>query len=96
MACVRQLATVFAATVLGACALGERSPPAAADGRAILDRACTSCHDLGGLDAYKGYWGEPQWRDMVATMRDHGAVLDDRETELLVAWLTAEYGPGSN
>jgi cytochrome c5 len=81
---------------LAGCAGGSAPPPSApSDGRAILERACTTCHDLGGLDAYKGYWGEAQWRDMVATMVEHGAEIEDGEVDVLVAWLTAEYGPGS-
>jgi cytochrome c5 len=82
------------------CAAATPAPREAADaaapadeGRRLLERACTTCHDLGGLDAYKGYWGERQWADMVATMIDHGAALDDAEAAVLVDHLTATYGP---
>lgn len=95
MAYVRLLSAAALWGLLAACASAPGPQSAALDGPALLERACTTCHDLGGLEGYKGYWGEPQWRDMVATMRDHGAVLDDQEAEVLVAWLTTEYGPGS-
>jgi hypothetical protein len=90
------LAALSAAGCVGSGTAAPDTVSTTTDGRALLERACTSCHDLGGLEGFKGYWGEPQWRDMVATMRDHGAVLSDVEADVLVAWLTAEYGPGSD
>ncbi|MDR2214007.1 MAG: hypothetical protein LBE21_10340, partial [Pseudomonadales bacterium] len=45
------------------------------EGRTLVLRACTMCHELGGLAAYKGYWGLPQWSEMVTGMVKNGAVL---------------------
>lgn len=96
MAYVRSAAVAALAAALAACAGGPHPEVAAFDGRSVLERACTTCHDLGGLDGYKGYWGEAQWRDMVTTMIEHGAELEDGEVDVLVAYLTAEYGPDSD
>jgi cytochrome c5 len=86
-------ALLLAATLAACAAMREPADRAAPDGRALLERVCTTCHDLGGLDAYKGYWGERQWADMVDTMIDHGAELDDAEVAVLVDYLTATFGP---
>lgn len=62
-------------------------------GRAELVRACTTCHDLGGLEAYKGYYDDAKWRDMVLTMVDHGAELDADGIDAVVGYLVACFGP---
>src|SRR5690606_13379841 len=49
----------------------------AGDGRELLRRACTGCHDLGGLWAYQGYYDEARWRGLVDTMIAHGADLNE-------------------
>ena len=64
-------------------------------GRAILQADCTSCHDLGGLWAYQGYYDELRWRDLVGTMIAHGAELDASEADVLVAYLVEHFGPGT-
>jgi hypothetical protein len=100
--------TLLGAPALSACALGGGSAsgaPAAAlsdpalaelppgGARDLLANACTTCHDLGGLSAYRGYWGYEQWRDMVQTMIEHGAELDGGQAETLAQYLTANLGP---
>lgn len=72
---------------------GEALPPGA--GRAILQADCTSCHDLGGLWAYKGFYDEQRWRDLVETMIAHGAQLNAPEVDALVDYLVEHFGPGS-
>ena len=64
------------------------------DGASILRRACTTCHDLGGLSAYAGYWGEPEWRSMVETMLSYGAQLTPGEVAVLSRYLAVAYGTG--
>lgn len=64
-------------------------------GRAILERACTGCHDLGGLEAFKGYYDAEQWRDLVVTMVEHGAEIEDRQIDVLVDHLAEAYGSRS-
>jgi mono/diheme cytochrome c family protein len=89
------LAIVVAAVWAAGCATEATPVLAADDGRVILEAACTSCHDLGGLDAYKGYYRAEQWLDLVTTMIEHGAKLDDRQVAVLVDYLTESYGPQS-
>ena len=67
----------------------------AGEGRAILQAACTTCHDLGGLQAYKGYYDADHWRGMVAIMIDHGAEVETGQVPVLVEYLTTHFGPGS-
>lgn len=99
------------APMLSACALGgrEAAPVVAAapsdpvlaglppgEGRDLLAGVCTRCHDLGGVEAFRGYWGYDQWRDMVRTMVDHGAELDDGQADRLADYLTAHFGPDAS
>lgn len=65
------------------------------EGKAELESACTQCHDLKGLPAYKGYWGRERWQAMVNTMVENGAKLDERGKERVVEYLTVHFGPGS-
>jgi hypothetical protein len=68
-------------------------PPS--EGRELVLRACTLCHELGGLAGYKGYWGLTQWQAMVAGMVKNGAVLSPLEQEQVAAYLTRHFGPDS-
>lgn len=63
------------------------------DGRELVLRACTKCHELGGLAAYKGYWGLAQWKAMVEGMVKNGAVLQPDEQDIVAAYLTRHFGP---
>lgn len=63
------------------------------EGRELILRACTMCHELGGLAGYKGYWGLEQWKEMVTGMVKNGAVLTPEEQETVAAYLTRHFGP---
>ena len=73
-------------------ALTPADPEPTPDAAAVLERACTVCHDLGGLSAYSGSWGEEEWRSMVETMVSYGARVSPAEIDLLAAYLGTEYG----
>jgi virginiamycin B lyase len=81
----------------------ERLPAAGADssrlpageGRAIVEQACTGCHNLEGLWAYQGYYDERRWRGLVDTMIAHGAELNETDTTRLVDYLVEHFGPGT-
>jgi hypothetical protein len=62
------------------------------EGRELILRACTMCHELGGLAGYKGYWGLPQWKEMVTDMVKHGAVLSSAEQEIAATYLARHFG----
>lgn len=87
--CLRSLPLVVA-LVVTACAVAPSSPQsvsAPGDGRAILERACTVCHDLGGLVAFADFWDEPEWRSLIDTMVEYGATLTPVEYEVLAGYL---------
>ena len=62
------------------------------EGKGLILRACTSCHDLKGMSLFKGYWGSRQWLDLVRTMKEHGARLDDGEMEQAAEYLATHFG----
>jgi hypothetical protein len=61
-------------------------------GLQILTRACTSCHNLREVTKFKGFYTRPQWRDIVQTMVDYGAGVNEKEIEVLSDYLTAHLG----
>ena len=68
-----------------------RDLPAGA-GKELTAIACTRCHNLNGLAAYKGYWNRAMWQAMVEGMVKHGAVLDASQVQLVTDYLDNFYG----
>lgn len=64
----------------------------AGDGKELTAIACTRCHELGGLKAYKGYWSRAQWLAMVESMVKNGAALDAAQTQAVTDYLNDNYG----
>ena len=62
------------------------------DGKKILIASCTTCHDLGEVTKFRGYYTRPQWRDIVVTMMEYGAPIDDRQVDVLADYLTLHLG----
>ena len=58
----------------------------------LVVRACTQCHDLGGLKGYQGYWTLQQWQAMVADMVKNGAGLNPDEARQVAGYLTRHFG----
>ena len=58
----------------------------------MLLRACTMCHDLDEVTKFKGYYTRAQWRDIVVTMKEYGASVDDTEVEALADYLAEVIG----
>jgi cytochrome c5 len=72
--------------------LGPKTPPEVdSAGRAILQRACTSCHSLNGIESYS-YDSEDPYRELVSTMVSYGATLSEAEEETLIRYLFTTYG----
>lgn len=63
------------------------------EGKALVLRACTQCHELAGLAGYKGYWNRAKWKEMVVGMVKHGSPLVPAEQELVTDYLTQHFGP---
>jgi len=61
-------------------------------GRQILMRACVSCHNLTEVTKFRGFYTRPQWRDIVLTMVDYGAPVNDKEVEVLTTYLAESLG----
>ncbi|HWK54624.1 MAG TPA: cytochrome c [Hyphomicrobiales bacterium] len=62
------------------------------EGKAVVLRACTKCHELAGLSAYKGYWGREQWKEMVEGMVKNGAELVPADVEVVATYLDRHFG----
>jgi hypothetical protein len=71
-------------------AAAEQLPPGA--GRQILMSACTSCHNLREVTKFSGFYGREQWRDIVLTMMDYGAPVNEKEVEVLTGYRTEHLG----
>jgi cytochrome c5 len=96
---VRWLVVVSAALVAGAVLMAPaRAGAAAADelpdgeGRKILLASCTSCHDLNEVTKLRGYYTRAQWRDVVVTMKEYGAAVDEKQVEILTDYLAQNLG----
>ncbi len=71
--------------------------PAAADlpagrGRDVLFASCTSCHDLREVTKFAGFYDRAQWRDIVVTMVEYGAVVNGKDVEVLADYLAEHLG----
>lgn len=61
-------------------------------GKKILVASCTSCHELTEVTKLRGYYTSDEWRDVIVTMVKYGAVLKDKEADVLVDYLAANLG----
>ena len=62
------------------------------EGKKILLASCTTCHDLAEVTKLRGYYTRAQWRDVVVTMKEYGAKVDDKQVEILTDYLTLNLG----
>jgi competence protein ComEA len=62
------------------------------EGKKILVASCTSCHDLTEVTKFRGYYDRTQWRDIVVTMVEYGAPVDERQVDVLADYLTQHLG----
>jgi cytochrome c5 len=93
--------TVTSPTVPTAVPVSPAAAPAALNatvelpdgpGKQILNRSCVSCHDLTEVTKFRGFYTRPQWRDIVQTMVDYGAAVNDKDAEVLTSYLTESLG----
>jgi len=83
-------AIVSSSTASRAAAPGDDLPDG--PGKKVLLRSCTTCHDLDEVTKFKGYYTRAQWKDIVVTMREYGAVLDDAEVDALADYIASAIG----
>lgn len=65
------------------------------DGKKILLASCTSCHDLKEVTKFRGYYTRSEWRDIVNTMIEYGAKVEDKDVDVLVDYLAKNLGKPS-
>jgi mono/diheme cytochrome c family protein len=62
------------------------------EGKKILVTSCTSCHDLSEVTKFRGYYDRKQWRDIVVTMMEYGAPVNEKQVDVLADYLTEHLG----
>lgn len=92
----RLVSGLLLALVLAGCASGRGGTaatpaPSQPAGLQILEAACTTCHDLGGVERLAGFNSRDDWEDIVRSMVDNGAVVTDAQIPVLVDYLTETY-----
>jgi competence protein ComEA len=92
VACLLGLAAVVAFTAPGARASAPQDDLPEGDGKKILVTSCTNCHELTEVTKFRGYYNRDQWRDIVVTMKEYGAEIDDRQVDVLTDYLTRHLG----
>ena len=65
---------------------------AGGEGKKILVASCTTCHDLSEVTKFRGYYDRKQWRDIVVTMMEYGAPVDERQVDVLADYLAQHLG----
>ena len=82
-------AAAFSVAALTA-APGDELPDG--DGKKILLTACTTCHDLTEVTKFRGFYTRAQWRDVVVTMKEYGAAVDEKQVDVLADYLAQHLG----
>ena len=91
------------AITLPACAPARVAPAAVATtrsgdelpdapGRRVLQASCTSCHNLREVTKFRGYYTRAQWHDIVVTMVQYGADVDEKNVDVLTDYLAVNLG----
>ena len=97
---VALVALLSAGTI--ACALRETARPVSRTaeaealpdgaGKRILQASCRSCHDLCEVTKFRGYYHRAQWHDIVVTMVQYGAEVEEKDVEVLTDYLVEHLG----
>jgi cytochrome c5 len=92
---IATLLGITLAAALSASLSGAQTPTTElpdGEGKKIIVRACTSCHDTAEITKFKGFYTKSEWRDVVTTMVMYGAELKEGEAEVLVEYLAKHFG----
>jgi competence protein ComEA len=76
----------------GARAVAPQDDLPEGEGKKILLSSCTTCHELTEVTKFRGYYNRDQWHDIVVTMKEYGASIDDRQVDVLTDYLTTHLG----
>lgn len=89
-------ACLFAVVLVGSAgpvrATGPEDELPDGEGKKILLSACRSCHELTEVTKFRGYYDRGQWRDIVVTMMEYGAPVDEKQVDVLADYLAAHLG----
>lgn len=100
---MKRIVVVIALAAAFGCAQARVAPVATAPaapgselpdgaGRTILQASCTSCHSLREVTKFAGYYTRAQWHDIVVTMVQYGADVDEKDVEVLADYLVEHLG----
>ena len=78
---------------IAAFAAGRQEPGELPEGagKKILETACTTCHDLGEVTKFKGFYAKEDWQDVVITMVKYGAPVKESDIPVLVDYLAKAF-----
>jgi len=97
MLCSRLLVLAGLATLSLLSAAPLRAQPAPVlppgEGRDLVANVCTGCHGLNTIVQIRD--GSPGWRQFVNYMIMKGAQVSQRDSDTIVQYLTANFGPSS-
>ena len=87
---VMRAAGLLAVMVLGTGGMSSAQNLPDGDGRAILQAACTQCHELSSITNLR--LDRAGWEKVVAEMMSLGASMRDSEVDVAVTYLAAHFG----
>jgi len=90
--CAAALTIAIFSVPSGTRAAGPEDELPDGDGKKILVSSCTACHDLTEVTKFRGYYDRKQWRDIVVTMMDYGAPVDEKQVDILADYLAKHLG----
>jgi competence protein ComEA len=64
------------------------------DTKALLERACTQCHEITAATGQRNT--KDRWAEIVDDMVDRGAEISDSQIEQIIGYLAKNYGPKVN
>jgi hypothetical protein len=83
-----RLATILTAFLLTASVQAQDLPDGA--GKDVVVKVCTVCHDTARIISKK--WTKEEWNATIDKMAARGAMASDEEFEIIVTYLTKNFG----
>ena len=89
---MRWLIGIGAGLLAGAVLLAQSDGLPEGEGKRILLTSCTNCHDLTEVTKLRGFYTRAQWKDLIVTMKEYGATIDDKQADTLADYLGENLG----